>query len=167
MFARKTRIAGIVAVVAAIAGAATLAGPVSQASAGLGGDNGAHYVLSTCTTKHISVQVSAASAFNGQQVATRVWDRVPGGAWTAMTGWRINSVYSQRTFDDGFGSPITSTTPQTLYTLPITTTGGYRQIGVEFYWAVNGVWTGYDFLVEDTYNQGSPIGFLTTGTCVT
>lgn len=167
MFARKMKTTGVMAIFVAVAGITALAGPVAKASAGMGGDSGAHYVISTCTAKHISVDVSASGTFNGQVVATQVWARVPGQTWASMGGWRYTTINPVRSFDDGFGYTIRSYTPQHLYTLPLTTTGGYREIGVEFYWKVNGVFTGYDFLVENAYNQGSPIGFLTTGTCVT
>ena len=167
MFAGKVKLAGLIGIVTAIAGVTVLAGPISTAEANAGGDNFKHSIISTCTKGHISATVYAAGSFNGQVVATRMWARVPGRAWGVMGGWRYTTVNPIRTFDDGFGSPISSVTPQTLYTQELTTNGGYREIGVEFYWAVNGVWTGYDFVVEDTYNQGSQIGFLTTGTCVT
>jgi hypothetical protein len=168
MFAQKIKIIGLIFIVTAIAGLTALAGPISKAEANTaGGDNFKHYIISTCTPKHISATVYAAGSFNGQVVATRMWAHAPGQAWAPMGGWRYTTVNPIRTFDDGFGSPISSVSPQTLYTQELTTTGGYREIGVEFYWAVNGVWTGYDFFVENTYNQGSPIGFLTTGTCVT
>jgi hypothetical protein len=168
MFAGKIKLIGLIGIVTAIAGLTALAGPIAKAEANNGGgDNFKHYVISTCTTKHISATVYAAGSFNGQLVATRIWAHAPGQAWAAVTGWRYTTVNSMRTFDDGFGSPITSVSPQNLYTQEMTTDGGYREIGVQFYWAVNGVWTGYDFFVEDAYNRGSPIGFLTTRTCVT
>jgi hypothetical protein len=161
----RKRMIGIVIGIVALA---VFAGKVSPASANtMGGDEGKHYVISTCTTNHISVMVNAAGSFNGQQVATKIWARPRGGTWGAVGGWHYTNVYPIQTFDDGFGSPISSVTPKTLYTAQLSTDGGYREIGVEYYWLVNGIWTGYDFFVENTYNQGSPIGFLTTGTCVT
>jgi hypothetical protein len=168
MFAGKIKITGFIGTVAAAASVAALAGPVSEARANVaGGDGFKHSIISTCTAGHISAMVYAAGSFQGQQVATRMWARVPGRAWAPMGGWRYSTITSIRTFYDGFGSPITSITPQNLYTQDLTTDGGYREVGVEFYWLVNGVWTNYDFFVENTYNQGSPLGFLTTGTCVT
>jgi hypothetical protein len=165
MFAGKVKTIGSIAAVAALS---TLAGPVSQASANnAGGDGFKHSAITACGSHSMSVDVVAAGSYNGQLVATRLWVRVPGGQWSAMGDWRYTNVYPVRSFGDGFGGTIQSVTPQTLYTQNLTTNGGYREVGVQFYWLVNGAWTGYDFFVEDTYAQASPLGSLVTGTCVT
>ena len=141
----KSRIASLL--VLGLALGIAVMGPISQASAdnGPGGDNYNHFVWATCSYPSISVDIKASGTFNGQVLTTTVWAHVPRGPWQAITGWKNTTIYPNTTQYDYFNNPYTTTVTVDLYTQPLTTTGGYREVSVEYYWWSGTQWVGHDF----------------------
>jgi hypothetical protein len=149
----------ILGAIMAVVASAALAGPVPQASANTaGGDNFTHGATAACLYRKIHVTVTAGGWENGQAVTTRVLVRRPGGAWQDVSGWRTTYIYPFRYYSDWLQGNYSIYTPVDMYSFDISTAasgGGYREVGVEFYWwnRTANAYTASDLYVVNRYND--------------